>query len=175
MHGSSRQYPYMHNNIICIVAKGSGCGKTYVMERLIAELKRRGRRVSAIKHSAHFHNPDKQDKDTYKYASKGADRIILFSDEGMLFYELKQPDIEHLSDLASTGMDIVLVEGFKDGPFKKIEVFNKSLYNTPVCVEPNRTDYIAIVSDDTVETDIPCFSFDDIQGICSLIENRAGL
>ena len=38
--------------LISIVGK-SGAGKTYVMEKLIAELKRRGYRVATIKHDVH--------------------------------------------------------------------------------------------------------------------------
>ena len=50
-------------------------------------------------------------------------------------YEAKHPEPDYLYTIASQDMDIVLVEGFKSGPFRKIEVFNEENYTTPLCVE----------------------------------------
>ncbi len=47
--------------IVCVVGK-SGVGKTYVMERLVAELKRRRYRVATIKHSASGFDIDHEGK-----------------------------------------------------------------------------------------------------------------
>jgi molybdopterin-guanine dinucleotide biosynthesis protein len=72
-------------------------------------------------------------------------------------------------------MDIVLVEGFKAGPFKKIEVFNEEIYTTPLCVEQPGPEYIAIVSRETLAIGIPHFRFEDIDAIAAFIEASAGL
>ncbi|HOX00699.1 MAG TPA: molybdopterin-guanine dinucleotide biosynthesis protein B, partial [Deltaproteobacteria bacterium] len=114
----------MQAPIISFVAKGTNSGKTYLMEKLVGEFKARGKKVTAVKHGTHRMEVDKEGKDTWKFAQQGADRIILFSDRALLLYELKEPDLDHLVSLAREGSDIVLVEGFKSGPFKKIEVFN---------------------------------------------------
>lgn len=161
----------MFENITAFVARGTNSGKTYLIEQLISAFKARGRRVAAVKHSTHLMEVDKKGKDTYKFSQQGADRIVLFSDNALLLYELSEPGIEHLSSLAQNGMDIVLVEGFKKGPFKKIEVFNPALYDSPLCVEEPDASYIALVSKEFVDVGIPWFSFEDIQKICDFIES----
>jgi len=52
----------MHS-IISFVGKSSS-GKTTLLENLIAELKRRGRKVAIIKHSHHADDLDTSKKDT---------------------------------------------------------------------------------------------------------------
>lgn len=162
-------------NIISFVAQGTNSGKTYLLERLITELKGRGRKIAAIKHAMHQHSVDPEGKDTYKFAARGADRIVLFSPEGLLMYEAKHPEIPYLYTIASQGMDIILVEGFKSGPFKKIEVFNEEIYAVPLCIEQPSPDYIAIVSRNTMDVGIPHFFFEDIDTIAAFIEVHAGL
>ena len=163
----------MYENIISFVAKGTNSGKTYIIEQVIEELKRRGNKVAAVKHSVHLPSVDKEGKDTYKFAQKGAERIIIFSDNALMLYEMSCPDIEYLTSLASKDIDIVIVEGFKSGPFKKIEVFNKTLYESPLCLEKPREEFIAIISDTYVNAGIKHFTFDDIPGICTFVEEQA--
>jgi len=162
----------MYENITAFVARGTNSGKTYLIERLISAFKARGRKVAAVKHSTHLMEVDKKGKDTYKFCQQGADRIILFSDNALMLYELAEPGIEYLASLARNGMDIVLVEGFKSGPFGKIEVFNPDLYDTPLCLEEPDGSYIALVSKKYVDAGIPWFSFDDVAEICDFIESR---
>jgi len=51
--------------VISVVAK-SGTGKTTLLEKLIAELKRRGYRVGAMKHDAHQFDIDREGKDSWR-------------------------------------------------------------------------------------------------------------
>ena len=162
----------MYENIVSFVAKGTNSGKTYVIEQVIEELKKRGRKVAAVKHSMHLPYVDKKGTDTNKFAQKGADRVIIFSDNALVFYEMACPDIDYLTFLASRDVDIVIVEGFKTGPFRKIEVFNKTLYNSPLCLEEPEKDFIAIIADEFVDAGIDHFTFDDIAGICTFIEDQ---
>jgi len=164
----------MQAPIISFVAKGTNSGKTYLMEKLVGEFKARGKKVTAVKHGTHRMEVDKEGKDTWKFAQQGADRIILFSDRALLLYELKEPDLDHLVSLAREGSDIVLVEGFKSGPFKKIEVFNPALYDTPLCLEEPGDDYIAIVSGEYTDANLPWFSIENVRGICDFIEGQCG-
>ncbi|HQG33051.1 MAG TPA: molybdopterin-guanine dinucleotide biosynthesis protein B [Deltaproteobacteria bacterium] len=163
----------MIENITAFVAKGTNSGKTYLIQKLISEFKVRGRKVAAVKHGTHLMEVDKKGKDTYKFAEKGADRIILFSDNAFMLYELAPPDLDKLTAFAEKDMDIVLMEGFKAGPFKKIEVYNPALYDTPLCVEEPDGNYIAIVSREYIDVGLPWFSFDEIRKICDFIEERS--
>jgi len=160
----------MYENIISFIAKGTNSGKTYILERIIEELKKRGRRVAAVKHSMHLPSIDQEGKDTAKFSQRGADRIVLFSDNALMLYEMMEPDIDHLASVAARDIDIVVVEGFKRGPFRKIEVFNKKLYGIPLCLEEPRKDIIALVSDDLIDVRIPVFAFHDVEGICDFLE-----
>lgn len=161
-----------YDKVIAFIARGTNSGKTYLMERLITELKRRGRKVTAVKHAMHGHAVDPEGKDTSKFARRGADRVILFSPDGLLMYEASHPEPDYLYAMAAKGMDIVLVEGFKSGPFRKIEVFNEENYDTPLCVEEPGQGFLAIVSRANVDTDIPQFRFEDIENIAAFIEEH---
>ena len=164
-----------YRNIISFVARGTKSGKTTVLEKVIEELARRGRRVTAVKHGLHMHYADKPGKDTQRFAGRGAGRIVLFSPEGILMYENAPPSLEYLCSIAAAGVDIVLVEGFKSGPFRKIEVFNDTLYSSPLCMEPPSEDYIALISNTPLDAGIPNFLFHEIDALCSFIEERTGL
>jgi molybdopterin-guanine dinucleotide biosynthesis protein MobB len=161
-----------YRNVISFVALGTNSGKTYLLERLITELKKRGRKVTAVKHAMHGHAVDPEGKDTFKFSQRGADRVILFSPDGLLMYEARHPEADYLYAIASKDMDIVLVEGFKSGPFRKIEVFNEENYTTPLCVEQPGQEFLAIVSRAPVDTDIPQFRFEDIESIAAFIEGH---
>ncbi len=161
-----------YRNVISFIAQGTNSGKTYLIERLITELKRRGRKVTAVKHAMHGHAVDPEGKDTFKFAQRGADRVILFSPDGLLMYEAMHPETDDLYAIASKDVDIVLVEGFKSGPFRKIEVFNGENYTTPLCVEQPGQGFLAIVSKAPLDTDIPQFRFEDIDAIASFIEEH---
>lgn len=162
----------MQGEIISFVAKGTNSGKTYLMEKLIGAFKARGKKVTAVKHGTHRMEVDKKGKDTCKFAEQGADRVILFSDSALLLYELKSPDLDHLVSLAGEGVDIILLEGFKNGPFKKIEVFNPDLYDSPLCLEESAKGYIAIVSRERIDVKLPWFSFEDTGALCDFIEEH---
>jgi len=164
-----------YRNIVSFVAQGTNSGKTTVMERVIAELARRGRTVTAVKHGLHMHYSDRQGKDTHRFADAGARRIVLFSPEGMLMYEQSPPDVDYLAIVAASGVDLVLVEGFKSGPFSKIEVFNDTLYTSPLCLGQPFGEYIALISNTPVTAGIRNFLFDEIDSLCTFIEERAGL
>jgi len=160
----------MHEKIVSFVGRGALSGKTSVIERGIAELKHRGRTLAVVKHGIHMQVPDKEGKDTFRFARQGADRVMMFSDDSLFMYEYTPPTVEYLVSLAVKDVDIELVEGFKAGPFRKIEVFNSQVYETPLYVDHPGPDYIALVSDKKLHVPIPRFSFDDTSGLCDLIE-----
>ncbi|HPW68853.1 MAG: molybdopterin-guanine dinucleotide biosynthesis protein B [Desulfomonilia bacterium] len=164
----------MYGNIVSFVAKGTDSGKTFLIERLIEEYKKRGLKVAAVKHANHLDQVDREGKDTHRFARKGADRIVLFSDHALMLYEFSRPGTDYLVELAGKSMDIVFVEGFKKGPFPKIEVFNPSLYDAPLCLEnPDEKEaYIALVSKEPFDAGLPWFSFGDIKGLCTFIDGR---
>ena len=165
----------MYKNIISFVARGTDSGKTYILERIIENLRKRGRKLTAVKHSLHAQNLDIKGKDTDKFAQRGADRIIVFSDKGLFLYEQQTPSVEYLVNLAAKDVDIILVEGFKAGPFNKIEVFNHKSYASPLCLETPSPEFIAIISDKKTDVALPHFRFDNIEEICDFLEQHSGI
>lgn len=105
----------------------SGSGKTTLVEKLIPALKRRGLRVSVVKHAHHSFDIDHPGKDTHRHRQAGAFEVVVASDRRLaLIREFERPArmnvhqlIAHLYD----GVDWVLVEGFKQSDLLKIEVW----------------------------------------------------
>jgi len=112
------------------IAGHSGMGKTTLLERLVPALAERGQVVSLIKHS---HKPieiDRPGKDSYRLREAGCTEVVLLGeDRWALMHELRgapEPSLDYLIGRLQT-CDIVLVEGFKNGDFAKIEVWRPSL------------------------------------------------
>ena len=112
--------------IVCIVGK-SGVGKTYVVERLVVELKRRGYRVAAIKHSAGGFEIDHEGKDTWRFAQAGSDTVAISSPQKVAIIRKVEHDhnLAELQRYIGPDFDIILAEGFKQDKATKIEVHRK--------------------------------------------------
>ena len=104
----------------------SGTGKTTLIEQLIAYLSRQGYKISVIKHTHHHFDMDRPGKDSYRHRESGAMEVMLVSDQRwVLMHELRdtqEPTIEEqLSKMSPC--DLVIVEGFKQAPIQKIELW----------------------------------------------------
>ncbi len=99
----------------------SGAGKTRLMKALIHELRARGLRVAAIKHSSHPHELHPAGSDTAALAEAGADPVAFITPRGV---QVTTQDAHPLGTIErlSRSVDLVLVEGWKDGPLPKLEV-----------------------------------------------------
>lgn len=166
----------MSTPVISIVAK-SGTGKTTLLEKLIAELKRRGYRVGAMKHDAHQFDIDREGKDSWRLTQAGADTMVISSPAKIAMIKqntnMTEPSVSHIVKTYFSGVDIVLTEGFKKNGFPKIEVHRKERSPTMMCRgEVHDPTLIAVASNDHLETDVPVFDIDDFRGICDLIEVR---
>ena len=105
----------------------SGSGKTTLVEKLIPALKRRGLRVSVVKHAHHQFDIDQPGKDTYRHRAAGAFEVVVASRNRLaLMREFEQPaelKVHHLLAELYDGVDWVLVEGFRDSDLLKIEIW----------------------------------------------------
>ncbi len=154
--------------IVAVVGK-SGAGKTYVVSRLVAELKNRGYRVATVKHSVHDIDLDLEGKDSWQHAQAGSDAVVISSPHK---FALIRP-VDHDSSLAELSrfigpdFDIILAEGFKQDKGIKIEVHRKQLGPDLIC---EQEELLAIVTDEDLEQNIPQYSPTDLQGLVDLIE-----
>ena len=62
--------------IISIVGK-SKSGKTTLLESLITELKRRGRKVATMKHTHHDFEMDETGKDSWRFSQAGSKVVTI--------------------------------------------------------------------------------------------------
>jgi molybdopterin-guanine dinucleotide biosynthesis protein B len=156
--------------VVSIVGQ-SQSGKTTLMERLIAEFKRRGCRVAAVKHASQDFDMDKPGKDTWRYAEVGGDAVVISSPHklAMLRPHDNNDSIDEVLRLLGEEFDIVLVEGFHGEHVPKIEVHRKALKQGLRC-EPEELK--AVVTDEPLDIDRPQYSPKDISGVADFIEER---
>ena len=105
----------------------SGSGKTTLVERLIPALRRKGLRVSVVKHAHHHFDIDHAGKDTYRHREAGAFEVVVASSKRLAlmreFEQAAQLSVHQLIAELYEGVDWVLVEGFKDSDLLKVEIW----------------------------------------------------
>ncbi|MEK6606490.1 MAG: gephyrin-like molybdotransferase Glp [Myxococcota bacterium] len=154
---------------ICFVGP-SGVGKTTLLERLIPRLCAARLRVAAVKHDAHEFETDHEGKDTWRLRRAGA-RIVAISSptQFAVMGSVDRPlALDEVRARVSAGADLVLVEGWKNGPGPKIEVHRAGI---PLLhASDGASGFIAVVTDDaSMVTDLPSFGPDDIEGIAGFL------
>jgi len=157
--------------IISFIA-GSGHGKTTVIEKLIPILCREGLRVGTIKHHVHDFTIDQPGKDTYRHKQAGAHTTALASPTGLAVIKDVERDLSpaEIASLYFHDLDLILTEGYKNGSFPKIEVFRKSV--SPCPLKNRDHTWLAFVSDDHIDGDLPVFSPDDLSKLAEFLINR---
>jgi len=112
------------------IAGHSGMGKTTLLERLVPEISARGLVVSLIKHSHKAIDIDRPGKDSYRLRESGCKEVLLLGNERWaLMHELRgaqEPPLDYLLSRLQH-CDLVLIEGFKNGSFPKLEVWRTEL------------------------------------------------
>jgi molybdopterin-guanine dinucleotide biosynthesis protein B len=97
------------------VVGGSGSGKTRLIERLVAELMRRGRRTAVLKHCPHGFDLDVKGKDSARFLEAGADGVGLASPDRAAFIHRRggEADLALLAGEQFLRADVVFIEGGK--------------------------------------------------------------
>ena len=151
-------------------------GKTGLMERLVAEITKRGLRVSTLKHAHHSFDIDQQGKDSYRHRDAGAHQVLLASGtRWALMTELRGDDEPPLAELLTRldPVDLVLVEGYKRDTHAKIEAFRAEPGN-PLIANDDPT-ICAVASDTKLTLDRPVFDLNDTKAIADFILSEVGL
>jgi molybdopterin-guanine dinucleotide biosynthesis protein B len=146
----------------------SQVGKTTLAVKLVAELKRRGFKVAAIKHSGHRVEPDQPGKDTCLLAEAGAEAVALLSQGRLALFQEMAEDWQPAEVAAKLfpEVDLVLVEGMSAARIPRIGVLRKGAGEDL----PTRKGLIAVVSDMESGLDAPHFSFDQVPAVADLLE-----
>ena len=157
------------------IAGYSGAGKTTLLEALIPLFVARDLRVSLIKHTHHDFDIDKPGKDSWRLREAGCAEVMLLSNRRWaLMHELRgaaEPSLDEQLALLSP-CDLVLIEGYKDAPYPKIEV-HRSENKKPLLLTASPGNIVAVASDVAIALppgiDLPVFKLSDREGIANFI------
>ena len=156
------------------LAGWSGSGKTTLLTRVIPLFREQGLRVSVIKHAHHKFEVDVPGKDSWRHREAGAEEVLVSSaNRWALMHELRGQPEPRLPDLLTkmTRVDLVVVEGYKSEPHRKIEVHRAA--NGKPLLFPDDPRIVGIASDVAVETRLPVVHLDDIASVAALMRRSA--
>jgi len=158
----------MATNWIQIVG-AKDTGKTSLIESLTRELVSRGRTVAYIKHTHVDPSLEPEDTDTVRVRKAGAAVTVITGDEFTIAQRSEGRGVDELSFRVAAPGDIVLVEGYKRSPGKKIVILGGDL-------ELDSIDgVVAVVADEPTECKGPTYTRDQTRELCDLIEKLAKL
>ena len=156
------------------LAGWSGAGKTTLLARIIPHFLKEGLRVSVIKHAHHSFDVDVPGKDSWVHRQSGAVEVLVSSSQRWaLMHELRGADEPRLPELLvkMSPVDLVVVEGFKSEPHRKIEVHRTA--NGKAMLFPDDPAIVGIATDGAVETALPVVHLDDIPAIAAMMQRSA--
>lgn len=142
----------------------SGTGKTTLLRYVIGLLRERGLRIGVVKQARNDFDVDQPGKDSYELRKAGIPRLLIGSErQSALIMEHPDgtdPDLnELLLQFDQSSLDLILVEGFKEYPFAKIELYRNA---TKPPQYFNDEQVIAIATDvEAFSADIPVLDIND--------------
>jgi molybdopterin-guanine dinucleotide biosynthesis protein B len=153
--------------IITVIAK-SGSGKTTFLEKLIRTFTDRGYRLATVKHHSHSgFEVDQPGKDSWRHARAGSRHVIIAAPDKIASYRLLDHELT-LDEVVRevTGVDLILVEGYKQANKPTIEIVRREV-GSDLIGDPSQT--LAIVTDTPLQVPIPQFGLEDAPGVADLI------
>lgn len=147
-------------------------GKTTLLVKVIGHLTSWNISTAIIKHSHHDFDllPD---KDSERLYHAGSNLVYLSSPSMSLRYRREDlpRDLNDIYMEVKGSLDLVITEGYKSGPYPKIEVMRQATGG----LLPGLSNLIARVSDQILQDDIPLFNFDQDLEVARFIVKRFSL
>ena len=149
-------------------------GKTTLLEKITAHLSKEGIKIAVIKHDGHSFVPDRPGTDSFRLKAAGAYGAAVFSSQCFSIVKDTVPPVTE-ADLISffPEADLILLEGFKNSPYPKIEIVRRGVSRTPVS---NPDGLLAVATDLPPEAfswvlpaGVLLTDLNDADGICRLI------
>lgn len=164
-------------NKVIGVAGFKNAGKTTLVEKLVAELTRRGHRISTVKHAHHSFDIDHEGRDSFRHRKAGASEVAVVSQHRWaIIHESRDeaaPSLENiLGKLAPC--DLVIIEGYKRDTHDKIEVRNLVL-DHPQLAGDDPTVVAIAATGPIAGTPVPVFDRDDVTALAGFIERHMRL
>lgn len=153
-------------------------GKTTLITKLLPVMTGRGLKVATIKHDGHDFQTDVPGTDTFAHFQAGAYGTVVFSDHKYMVVK-KQPEKARAEQMTPEQLaswfpeaDLILLEGFKDSGYPKVELIRGA--NSPDCVCRGRN-LRAVVTDlapgavKGLPEGVPVFGLEDVESIVEFI------
>ena len=141
-------------------------GKTTLVSRLVAHLRKKKFKVGVVKHAHHSFEIDHPNTDSYKIREAGSYKTTIVSEKRLAHIEEKispEIDIEELIKL-NNGCDILIFEGFKK--IKKLSKIEVNLTkNNKELLYKSLDNVKLLVSDDMSEHPIKVLRHDQVNEI----------
>ena len=153
----------------------SGTGKTTLLVKLISILKGKGIQMGVIKHAHHTFEIDYPGKDSYELRKAGAAQMLIGSGTrwALMVETEKSHSLEfYLNALDPTELDLVLVEGFKQEQFPKIELHRPSLNQALFSLRDNTIIAIATDDESRINTELQILDLNQPLQIAEFIIDR---
>ena len=160
----------MHIPLVTVIGK-SGCGKTTMLEKLVAEFKNRNYKLATIKHHSHRgFDIDKPGKDSWRFAQAGSDQVVIASPDKIASYRKIDNELTLDEIVANiSDVELILVEGYKQAGKPALEVVR--LANSQELIGSDEQ-WFAVAADFPINLGVPQFGLNDVRGIADLIEKR---
>jgi len=168
-HSRSRIPP-----VLAVVGRAKS-GKTTLVERLLHALTEKGYSVGTIKDARGGFQLDLKRKDSARHYRAGAQGVALVSAQqrelAFVGHLPAKLSIDELCERFFPDLDLIILEGFKNLNFPKIETAR----DTRLCCE-NDPDLLAVVGRTPASPDdVPCFTLRDVPSLVKLIEREFDL
>lgn len=141
-----------------------------LMERLVAEFAARGFTVSTIKQTPAVFDVDQPGKDSFRHREAGATEVLLSSRKRWAqMHELRGRAEPSLDDLLAklAQVDLVLIEGFADAPYPRLELNGSETDDPLIRVFPT--------ADASRLTEISALHAHDTKAIAAIIARELSL
>ncbi len=157
------------------LAGWSGSGKTTLLTSVIPVLVRRGLKIATVKHAHHDFDIDQPGKDSWLHRRAGASEVAIASSRrwAIVHEQGNEPELS-LNDILGklSGVDLVLVEGFKRNAHPKLEVFRAAV-GKPL-LHPDDDCIVAIATDAPLpQAQVPVLMLVDVEGIANVLQAEA--
>ena len=152
----------------------SGSGKTDLTTRIIKLFVEMNIIVSSLKHSHHDFEIDKKGKDSYEHLKSGSNEVVIYNEYKFAMITKKKRKKITLKDIVkkfSLDTDIILIEGLKKGPNKKIEVYRDSIKKPLLCHRDKNIKALIFdkITPKISQISLPKFHIDETKKIGSFI------
>ena len=153
-------------------------GKTTLITKLLPVLTGRGLKVATIKHDGHDFQTDVPGTDTFAHFQAGAYGTVVFSDHKYMVVK-KQPEEARAGQMKPEQLaswfpeaDLILLEGFKDSGYPKVELIRGANSSDCVCRGRNLRAIVTDLAPGAVKglpEGVPVFGLEDVENIAEFI------